>query len=109
MANDGIMIATETFAAQVGDEPFMVHKGQTRVRADHQLVKNNPDYFEPVADAVTIGDVEQATAAPGEKRGQRRSRRKATADKTEAPAPADDAAADDTPADEEPAAEETKS
>lgn len=42
-------------------------KGQTRVRAGHPLLRAAPKRFSPLE--VTY-DVEAATAAPGEKRGE---------------------------------------
>lgn len=69
MADDGIYVARETFTCDIDGEIFTVRRGVTRVRGGHQLVKLNPQFFEPV-DAHY--DVEQATAAPGEKRGARR-------------------------------------
>ena len=42
-------------------------QGQTRVRAGHPLLDARPDKFVPLK---IDYDIEQATAAPGEKRGQ---------------------------------------
>ncbi len=69
-----IMRARETFFA--GDE--LVHKGKT-ADARHPLVKAHPDYWEEL-DAhidfdVDDAPVEQATAAPGEKRTTKRTTR----------------------------------
>ena len=63
-----IYVAKESFACDVDGENYQFHKGRTRVRASHPAVKANPDYFEPVELEVHY-DVEQATAAPGERRG----------------------------------------
>jgi hypothetical protein len=62
-----IYVATQSFAAEVDGDPVFVNKDE-RVRAGHPLLDTNPDFFEPVDDVVHY-DVEQATAAPGEKRG----------------------------------------
>ena len=63
-----IYVAKESFHCQIDGVDYAVRGGITRVRAGHALLKANPDYFEPVSSAVDY-DVEQATAAPGEKRG----------------------------------------
>lgn len=65
-----ILIARETFATQIGDESIVVQKDITRVRADHPVVKANPDAFVEVDDKV-LPDIEDATATPGRKRGQK--------------------------------------
>lgn len=44
------------------------------VREGHELIANNPDAFEPYM-AKSRFDVEEATAEPGRKRGERRSTR----------------------------------
>lgn len=52
--------------------PRMLNPGAL-VDADDQIVKDHPDQFEDVETYVsdrTAGTVEQATAAPGEKRGR---------------------------------------
>jgi hypothetical protein len=72
MASD-ILVATETFSTEIDGDLFTVHKGQTRVREDHPLVKQNPGYFRAMDDSVHY-DVEQATKAPGEKRGGKRTK-----------------------------------
>ncbi len=69
MADDGIFVARETCTTDIDGEVYTVRRGVTRVRGSHPLVKLNPHLFEPV-DAHY--DIEQATAAPGEKRGRRR-------------------------------------
>jgi hypothetical protein len=48
-------------------EPVVVHRGEY-VRADHPIVSQNPQYFEPVSIESRWDTVEQATAAPGERR-----------------------------------------
>jgi len=70
---NGILIATETFATNIDGVPTVIHKDVTRVREGHPVALGNPDFFRPVEDRVDheLADIEQATAAPGEKRGQR--------------------------------------
>lgn len=65
---DEIYVAIESFSWE--PEPGKsdaFHKGLSRVRGDHPVLRANPMYFQLV-DA-NVG-VEAATAAPGEKRGQ---------------------------------------
>lgn len=131
-----IYIATESGSADVKGETFVFVKGQTRVRAGHPLLKAVPDYFTPVETTVTYehgqaktaadakrheenlaaeaalaaaaGDVEAATAGPGEKRAGRRargSRKKAAAKKPPATKTAPKTPAEpETPAAPEPVA-----
>ena len=61
-----ILVATETFTTTLDGAPVVVHKGQTRVRAGHPLVKGHEMWFK-VLDVQY--DTEQATSAPGEVRG----------------------------------------
>lgn len=70
MAKSDIYIATDSGHAEVNGVPYTFHKGITRVRAGHPLtkIKGFENIFEPV-DASVHYDVEQATNAPGEKRG----------------------------------------
>lgn len=63
-----VFVAKETFACEIDGVPTMVHGGQTRVREGHPLLDSYRDYFES-ADTGIQFEVEQATAAPGEKRG----------------------------------------
>lgn len=131
MANE-IYIAVESGSCDIKGESFTFARGVTRVRAGHPLLKAVPDYFEPIDDHVTFehgkakaeadakrheenlateaeaaarSDVEQATAAPGEKRKGRRGKKTAT-EAEEEEAPAEEPGGDDeTPASEEPADE----
>lgn len=75
----GILIATETFATEIDGIPTIVHKNVTRVREGHPIALANPQNFEPVEDRVDheLPDIEQATAAPGEKRARRKTKPKA--------------------------------
>jgi hypothetical protein len=63
-----VYVATETYSTMVDGIPQTIHKGKTRVREGHQLLADNPQYYELAGEHVHF-DVEQATAAPGEKRG----------------------------------------
>lgn len=68
--SDQVYVARESGAANVDGEDLVFVKGVTRVRGGHPLLKAVPDYFEPVDEAVHY-EVEQATKAPGEKRGDK--------------------------------------
>jgi hypothetical protein len=66
---DQIFVATTSGASEnkkTGESAVFV-KGITRVREGHWLLKQVPYAFEP-ADEHVHYDIEQATAAPGEKR-----------------------------------------
>lgn len=58
-----VYIAIESFSCEVAGEQRQIHRGRTKVRGDDAVFKMNPQYFEPL--------IEQATAAPGERRGER--------------------------------------
>lgn len=70
-----IMVARESYATEVNGERHSIVKGITRADADHPVVKQNPDYWEPLDKTVHLrvprrsSRVEQATRAPGEQRG----------------------------------------
>lgn len=66
-----VFVANTTFATQVDGTPVVVRKGRDRVRRGHELLRDHPGFFDPVDLEVTY-DVEQATQAPGEKRGGRK-------------------------------------
>lgn len=61
MAAKGPLRALASFAATVGKVEYFVRQGEL-LRADHPAVKGRAELFEPAT------PVEQATAAPGEKR-----------------------------------------
>lgn len=65
-----VFVARETFSWTDADGvPLIAHAGQTRVREGHPLLAGREHLFDPVEGQVHY-DVEQATAAPGEKRGR---------------------------------------
>jgi hypothetical protein len=69
-SKEQVYVAKDSGHAEVEGVPYTFHKGITRVRGGHPLtkIKGFENIFEPVDDAVHY-DVEQATKAPGEKRG----------------------------------------
>lgn len=61
-----IYVARESFSTILKGEHIPVVGGRTRVREGHPLLKGREHLFEPL----TVDyEMEQATAAPGEKRG----------------------------------------
>lgn len=66
MAGDGkIFVAVDSAAFELDGEMVVVHKGVTRVREGHPMLKAHETLFKPID---VHYDVEQATRAPGEKR-----------------------------------------
>lgn len=65
-----VYVATESFVVEMKDgSTAVVHKGITRAREGHEVMAGGlRQFWEPVGDRVDY-EVEQATAAPGEKRG----------------------------------------
>lgn len=61
--------AKVSFGLELDGEQITVHEGDL-VRKGHDLLKRCPEHFEEAKDFVRF-DVEQATAAPGEKRGSK--------------------------------------
>jgi hypothetical protein len=60
-----IYVAKDSFLTIVDGVEVMISKGKTRVREGHPLLNGRSELFEPL----TVDyDIEQATAAPGEKR-----------------------------------------
>jgi len=59
--------AVESFVTMLNGEHQQVSKGDL-VHPDHPILKGRESLFRPAKDFVRF-DVEQATAAPGEKRG----------------------------------------
>lgn len=64
---DGLVVALESFVGLVGSEDRPIRQGDL-VRASDPVVRKFPQFFAP-AQAVGEPRIEQATAAPGEKRG----------------------------------------
>jgi hypothetical protein len=62
-----IFVAKHGFACSLDGEEVRVAEGE-RVRRGHALLRDHADMFKPVDEDVKY-DVEQATAAPGELRG----------------------------------------
>lgn len=70
MAKDDIYMVTTTFVITLGDRDVEYHTGEI-VDADDPAYKRVPEHFGPVEfKHRTAKPVEQATAAPGEKRGR---------------------------------------
>jgi hypothetical protein len=61
-----IYVAKHSFHCEIDGERIYVQAGE-RVRTGHRLLSTYGDDFEPVDQRVQY-DVEQATAAPGERR-----------------------------------------
>jgi hypothetical protein len=69
-AAETVLQAKTSFTAAVDGARFEVHQGDL-IDADHPAVRKWPEAFGPVFvhHRSAAGKVEQATAAPGEKRG----------------------------------------
>jgi hypothetical protein len=70
--SDEIYVANTSGAVEIDGESLSYTKGQTRIRnsgTGAKILKQAASSFDPVDDRVHYDDVEQATAAPGEKRG----------------------------------------
>ena len=59
--------AVESFVTMLDGEPTQVSAGDL-VHPDHPILRGRPELFRPAKGHVRF-DVEQATSAPGEKRG----------------------------------------
>lgn len=75
---DDILVAKETFTADYDGHPVTIEGGKTRVRAGHPLTKGREHLFERLE---LDYDIEQATAAPGEKRQRTRTTTRKSAKK----------------------------
>ena len=64
----GYLVANTTGSAEIDGQKYDFTAGETRISTSHPLAKGCPLYFDPVEDSA-LPEVEQATAAPGEKRG----------------------------------------
>jgi len=64
-----IVRAIESFAGAIGKDQYYIVKGET-FEADHPAVRKWPQFFGPVLLRYPMQpEIEQATAAPGQKRG----------------------------------------
>lgn len=70
MAKDKVYVAKTGFTTTINDTQVSIRRGE-RVREGHAVLKGRADLFEEAGDNLRFDNVEQATAAPGEKRGQR--------------------------------------
>jgi hypothetical protein len=70
--DERLLVARESFEADVDGKSIVVHKGVTRVRASHPLVRGRELLFEPLDEHRDRPDVEEAIAEPGRKRHARR-------------------------------------
>ncbi len=66
---DAVWVATETFACEVDGAGVIVHAGETRVREGHPMLDAYRGSFQLADQGIHFDTVEQATAAPGERRG----------------------------------------
>ena len=65
-----LLVAADSFVLNLDGREIAFKKGDL-IEAEHPVVKKHPDLFEPILLRYPIEDrVEQATAAPGEKRGK---------------------------------------
>jgi hypothetical protein len=65
-----VFIANRTATVDVDGVPTIIHRGMTKVREGHALLSTHAELFNP-DDSLVHFEVENATAAPGEKRGKR--------------------------------------
>lgn len=65
-----VMVAKDSYATDIDGVPYVVEKGRTRVDESHPLVRGYPEAWEEMT---LTYEVEQATAAPAEKRPARTS------------------------------------
>lgn len=70
--SDKMFVPIET--CRLGDYPNMFVKDQTRVREGHPVLIQFPHMFREADAHYEWPEVEAATAAPGERRGEKRSR-----------------------------------
>lgn len=67
---DTYVQAREPATGTVDGEQFVLSPGEV-FDADHPIVRSYPDFFKPLEPSRQRPTVEQATAEPGERRGQR--------------------------------------
>jgi hypothetical protein len=65
-AEPTVYVAISSGVVKIDGTLYRYSQGQTRVRAGHPLLKARPDKFAPLK---LDYEIEQATAAPGERRG----------------------------------------
>lgn len=68
MGSTDILVANVTATLKHEGRRFYLVRGKTLVRADDPVVEGHKSMFEPLHIEYLGGPVEQATAAPGEKR-----------------------------------------
>lgn len=64
-----VLQATQSFVCMIEGRQYVVNEGQTRVSADHELVKHHPRNFAPVENNLSFQE-ETATRDPGEHRAR---------------------------------------
>ncbi len=64
-------VAIETFVAKVDGKEVTIAANRDLVAEGHELLKRYPDNFRKAEARFSTPEVEQATAAPGERRGVR--------------------------------------
>lgn len=62
-----MLVARESFIANIDGTEYQVQRAVTRVDSEHPLAKIHPEFWEELAPTYPV---EQATAAPGEKRAR---------------------------------------
>jgi hypothetical protein len=71
--NDPIMVANTSCVLRHEGEQIHLRRGKTRARASHPIVTEHLSLWQRIDDHVDF-EVEQATKAPGEKRGGARAK-----------------------------------
>lgn len=64
--DDDVMVAVQSGVVTFEGQEVLLVGGQTRARRGHEIVRQWPGYWKPID---VHYEVEQMTAAPGEKRG----------------------------------------
>ena len=71
MTASNIYVANTSGAAEIDGVEYQFNVGVTHLRKGHPLLEACPTYFDLVGGAEAEPEVEQATAAPGERRGDK--------------------------------------